>query len=149
MVEQRKVAIVTGSSSGIGAATVRLYARNGWNVVVNYSREAAPAEAVANECRALGAEVLVARADVADDADCRRLAGLVDARFGRADVLVNSAGTTKFVAAKDLDGLSAEDFQRMYAVNVVGAFQTVRAFAPMLGRQAGAAIESTSPRSPR
>ena len=82
--EERKVCVVTGSSSGIGAATVKLYAKQGWNVVVNYSREAAPAEAVASECRTLGADVLVARADIAADADCRRLAGLVEARFGRA-----------------------------------------------------------------
>jgi NAD(P)-dependent dehydrogenase (short-subunit alcohol dehydrogenase family) len=142
--EERKVCVVTGSSSGIGAATARLYAQNRWNVVVNYSREAAPAEAVAHECRALGADALVVRADVASDADCRRLAALVEARFGRADVLVNNAGTTKFVAAKDLDGLDADDFQRIYAVNVVGAFQMVRAFAPMLGRQPGAAIVNVS-----
>jgi NAD(P)-dependent dehydrogenase (short-subunit alcohol dehydrogenase family) len=142
--EERKVCVVTGSSSGIGAATVKLYAKQGWNVVVNYSREAAPAEAVASECRELGADVLVARADIAADADCRRLAGLVEARFGRADVLVNNAGTTKFVAAKDLDGLDADDFQRIYAVNVIGAFQMVRAFAPLLGRQPGAAIVNVS-----
>jgi NAD(P)-dependent dehydrogenase (short-subunit alcohol dehydrogenase family) len=144
VVEERKVCVVTGSSSGIGAATVKLYARQGWDVVVNYSREAAPAEAVASECRELGAGVLVARADVASDADCRRLAALVEARFGRADVLVNNAGTTKFVAAKDLDGLDAEDFQRIYSVNVIGAFQMVRAFAPLLGRQPGAAIVNVS-----
>ena len=93
-----KVCVVTGSSSGIGAATARLYAQRGWHVVVNYSREAGPAEAVATECRALGqalgAEVLVVQANVADDADCRRLAAAVDARWGRCDVLVNNAGTT-------------------------------------------------------
>jgi len=142
--EERKVCVVTGSSSGIGAATVNLYAKQGWNVVVNYSREAAPAEAVASECRELGAEVLVARADIAADADCRRLAGLVEARFGRADVLVNNAGTTKFVAAKDLDGLDAAEFHRVYGVNVIGAFQMSRALMPMLQRQPGAAIVNVS-----
>ena len=99
-----KVCVVSGSSSGIGAATVRLYAAGGWNVVVNFSREEAPAEAVAAECRALGAEALVVRADVGVDADCRRLAGAVEARFGRADVLVNNAGVTKFVAATTSTG---------------------------------------------
>ena len=144
MAKERKVCVVTGSSSGIGAATVRLYAKNGWDVVVNCSRDAAPAEAVAAECRALGADALVVRADVASDADCRRLAGEVEQRYGRADVLVNNAGTTKFVAAKDLDGLDGEDFQRIYAVNVVGAFQMARAFAPMLGARPGAAIVHVS-----
>jgi NAD(P)-dependent dehydrogenase (short-subunit alcohol dehydrogenase family) len=142
--EQRKVCVVTGSSSGIGAATVRLYAKNGWDVVINYSRDAAPAEAVAAECRALGATALVVHADVAADADCRRLAAEVEARFGRAHVLVNNAGTTKFVAAKDLDGLDGDDFQRIYGINVVGPFQMVRALQPMLARQAGAGIVNVS-----
>ena len=93
--QERKVCVVSGSSSGIGAATVRRYAREGWDVVINYSRQAEPAEAVALACRALGAHAgiraLVVRANVADDADCRRLAAEVEAQFGRADVLVNNA----------------------------------------------------------
>jgi len=141
---ERKVCVVTGSSSGIGAATVRRYAREGWDVVVNFSRERAPAEAVAAECRALGAQALVVQADVAQDADCRRLAAEVEAAFGRADVLVNNAGTTKFVGLKDLDGLDAADFQRIYAVNVIGAYQMVRALAPLLQRQPGAGIVNIS-----
>ena len=118
---ERRVCVVSGSSSGIGAATARRYAREGWDVVVNYSRQQGPAEAVAQDCRALGAQALVVRANVADDADCRRLAAEVEAHFGRADVLVNNAGTTKFVAMKNLEGLSADDFQAIYAVNVIGA----------------------------
>ena len=133
---EHKVCVVTGSSSGIGAATARLFAKRGWHVVVNYSRDAAPAEAVAEECRALGkphrAETMVVRANVADDADCRRLAAELQARWGRCDALVNNAGTTKFVGLANLDGLDADDFQRIYAVNVVGAFQMIRALAPML-----------------
>jgi NAD(P)-dependent dehydrogenase (short-subunit alcohol dehydrogenase family) len=144
MGSERKVCVVTGSSSGIGAATVRLYARNGWDVVVNFSRDAAAADAVAAECRALGAGALVVRADVADDRDCRRLAAEVRERFGRADVLVNNAGTTKFVAAKDLEGLDAGDFQRIYGVNVIGAFQMTRALQPLLAAQPGAAIVNVS-----
>ena len=136
---ERKVCIVTGSSSGIGAATVRLYASRGWDVVINYSREAGPADVVAEACRALGAAVHVVKANVSADADCRRVAAEVEARFGRADVLVNNAGATKFVALKDLDGLGAEDFQRIYAVNVIGAYQMSRAFAPLLSVQPGAA----------
>lgn len=135
----RKVCVVTGSSSGIGASTARLYAGRGWNVVVNYSRNPAPAEAVATECRALGADALVVKADVSSDADCRRLAAEVEAHFGRADALVNNAGTTKFVALKNLDGLEAEDFQRIYAVNVIGAYQMSRALVPLLKKRDGAA----------
>lgn len=127
-----KVCVVTGSSSGIGAATARLYAAAGWNVVVNYSRSSAPAQAVATECRALGAQALVVRADVAQDADCRALAAQVEALWGRVDVLVNNAGTTKFANMKDLEAINADDFQRLYAVNVVGAYQMTRALVPLL-----------------
>lgn len=141
---QRRVCVVSGSSSGIGAATVQRYAREGWDVVVNYSRQPEPAEAVALACRALGAQTLVVRADVADDADCRRLASEVEAQFGRADVLVNNAGTTKFVGMKNLEGLSADDFQSIYAVNVIGAYQLSRAFAPLLQAPPGGAIVNIS-----
>ncbi|MEO8079819.1 MAG: SDR family oxidoreductase [Caldimonas sp.] len=140
----RKVCVITGSSSGIGAATARLYAGRGWDVVINFSRDPVPAEAVAADCRSCGVEALVVRADVGVDADCRRLAAEVLARFGRADVLVNNAGTTKFVSMKELDGLDAEDFQRIYAVNVVGAYQMTRALVPMLREQRGAGVVNVS-----
>ncbi|MDB5959227.1 MAG: Oxidoreductase [Massilia sp.] len=140
----KRVAIITGSSSGIGAATARLFARNGFNIVINYSRDPAPAQAVADECRALGAEVLLIKANVADDNDCRALAKAVDDKWGRADALVNNAGTTRFVDSRDLDGLSAHDFHDIYAVNVIGAFQMVRAIAPLLRANPGAAIVNVS-----
>ncbi len=140
----KKVCVVTGSSSGIGAATARLYASRGWNVVVNYSRDPAPAEAVAAQCEALGAHVLVVKADVAQDADCRRLASEVEKRFGRADVLVNNAGTTKFVDLKNLDGLEAEDFHKIYGVNVIGAYQMTRALAPLLRQHVGSGVVNVS-----
>jgi len=140
----KKVCVVTGSSSGIGAATARLYARNGWNVVVNYSREPVPAEEVAAQCEALGAEVLVVKADVSQDADCRRLAAEVGQRFGRVDALVNNAGTTKFVDLKNLEGLEAEDFHKIYGVNVIGAFQMTRALAPLLRKSPGSGVVNVS-----
>lgn len=140
----RKVCVTTGSSSGIGAATARLYARNGWNVVVNYSRDPAPAQVVADECRALGADVLLSKADIASNDDCLRLAAEVQARWGRADVLVNNAGTTKFVGLKDLDGLTAEDFHKIYGVNVVGTYQMTRAFVPLLKKHPGSAVVNIS-----
>jgi NAD(P)-dependent dehydrogenase (short-subunit alcohol dehydrogenase family) len=140
----QKVCVVTGSSSGIGAATARLYAQNGWRVVINYSRNPAPAEAVASECRAFGVDVLVIKGDVSNDADCRRIAAEVEAQWGRTDVLVNNAGTTKFVPLKDLEGLSAEDFHAIYDVNVIGAYQMVRAFAPLMKKTPGGAVVNMS-----
>ena len=140
----RKVCVVTGSSSGIGAATACLYASHGWNVVVNYSRKAEPAEAVAAQCRALGAEVLVLRADVSQDADCRAMAQQVQDAWGRTDVLVNNAGTTKFASMKNLDALQAEDFHAIYAVNVIGPYQMVRAFEPLLRTHPVSAVVNVS-----
>jgi 3-oxoacyl-[acyl-carrier protein] reductase len=128
----RPVAIVTGSSSGVGAACVRQLAAKGWDVVVNYSRSADAAEAVAADCEAAGATVVLQRADVAEDADCRALVQAAVDRFGRVDALVNNAGTTKFVQHADLDGLTKDDFLGIYSVNTVGAFQMTRAAAPHL-----------------
>ncbi len=140
----KKVAVVTGSSSGIGAATARLFAGNGYNVVINYSRNLEPANAVADACRALGAAVLVLQANVADDEQCRALALAVDQKWGRCDALVNNAGTTKFVAAGNLEGLSAQDFHDIYSVNVIGAYQMIRALVPLMKRNPGAAIVNIS-----
>jgi 3-oxoacyl-[acyl-carrier protein] reductase len=140
----KKVCVVTGSSSGIGAASVVLFSQRGWNVCVNYSRDAQPAEAVAAVCSSHGAEVLLQRADVADDSQCVQLAAQVRERFGRCDVLVNNAGATKFVDLKDLHGLDAADFQRIYSVNVIGAYQMTRAFAPLLKTQNGAGVVNVS-----
>lgn len=140
----KKVCVITGSSSGIGAASAELFAQRGWNICINYSRELKPAEAVAARCRSHGAEVIVERADVADNEQCLAVARQVQQRFGRCDALVNNAGTTKFVDIQNLDGLNAEDFQRIFAVNVIGAYQMTRAFVPMLKQQAGSGVVMVS-----
>jgi len=139
-----KVCVVSGSSSGIGAATVELFATNGWHVAINYSRHEEPAQQVAQACRAKGVEALVHRADVSVDADCRSFADAVEARWGRCDALVNNAGTTRFVDARDLDGIQGEDFLKIYGVNVVGPFQMTRAFAPLMRRNPGAGVVNVS-----
>jgi 3-oxoacyl-[acyl-carrier protein] reductase len=128
------VAIVTGSSSGVGAATARQLAEKGCNVVINYVSNERGARETEAACQAFGVETIVVKADVADDADCRRLSAAAEEKWGRIDALVNNAGTTKFCSHGDLDGLNAEDFQRIYGVNTVGAFQMVRAVVPAMRR---------------
>ena len=128
-------AIVTGSASGLGAATAAILAKGGARIVVNYSNSKAEAEATADLCRSAGAEVVVVQGDVSRDEDCKKIAAAA-AAWGRLDVLVNNAGTTKHVPHHDLDGLSAEDFQRIYAVNTIGPFQMIRAARAQL--EAGA-----------
>ena len=133
-----QVALVTGSATGLGAAVALELAKRGVaRLVLNYSRSAAEANETAEACRKAGAEVVVVQGDVASDADCRKLAAAAE-RFGKLDVLVNNAGTTKHVPHANLDGLSAEDFQRIYGVNVVGAFQMTRAVRGLLERAADA-----------
>jgi 3-oxoacyl-[acyl-carrier protein] reductase len=127
-------AIVTGSASGLGAATAAILAKGGARVVVNYSNSKTEAEQTADLCRSAGAEVVVVQGDVSRDEDCRKIAAA--APWGRLDVLVNNAGTTKHVPHDNLDGLSAEDFQRIYAVNTIGPYQMVRATRSLL--EAGA-----------
>lgn len=135
-----KTAIVTGASSGIGASTAQLLSRKGWAVVINYAHNAAPAEALAKK---LGNATPV-KADVSQDADCRRLAKAALDKFGSIDALVNNAGTTKVVPHPDLEGLTAEDFQRIFQLNVIAPFQMVRACADALKKARGAVVNVPS-----
>ncbi len=128
------VAIVTGSSSGVGAACARRLAEQGANIIVNYASNRDGAEETRRACEALGVEARVVQADVSCDADCRRIVQAAEDAWGRVDALVNNAGRTVFCAMNDLEGLSAEDFQRIYAVNTIGAFQMSRAVAPLMKR---------------
>ncbi len=145
MIDLYKAAvIVTGSTRGVGAATARLLAERGARIVINFSRSQAQAEGVADQCRTLGGEVLVVQGDVSDDADCRRIARETLDRWGRIDGLVNNAGTTVFRAHDDLEGLSAADFQRVYAVNTVGPFQMIRACAPAMKEGGRGAVVNVS-----
>ena len=134
-----KVAIVTGGSSGIGASTARLLAKRGWAVAINYAHNAAPAEKLASELNAFAVQ-----ADVADDVQCRRLAKSVLDKYGAIDALVNNAGTTKVVPHADLEGLSAEDFQRIFQLNVIAPFQMTRACADALKKSRGAVANVSS-----
>ena len=128
------VAIVTGSSSGVGAACARQLAERGCHVAINYSRNEEGARTTQAACEELGVETVVVRADVADDDECRALAGAALDKWGRIDALVNNAGTTKFNPHHELDGLSKQDFLDIYAVNTVGAYQMTRAVAEAMRR---------------
>jgi len=131
MSKQALHAIVTGSASGLGAATAGILAKAGARIVVNYCSSKTEAEATADLCRKLGAEVVVVQGDVSREEDCRRIVAAA-APWGRLDVLVNNAGTTKHVPHDRLDELSAEDFQRIFGVNTIGPFQMIRAARPLL-----------------
>ena len=141
---ERKAFIVTGSSTGVGAATALLLAKEGAGVLVNFSRTAAPAEEVAQACIGAGGDALVVRADVADDGACHKLAAAALERWGRIDGLVNNAATTKFASMRKLDALSADDFHRIYSVNLIGPYQMVRACEAALRASRGAVVNVSS-----
>ena len=141
---ETKAFIVTGSSTGVGAATAVQLARRGACVVVNYSKSAGEAEETAQACTKAGGTAIVVRADVSKDEDCKQLAEAATAKWGRIDGLVNNAGTTKFAPMRDLAALSADDFQRIYAVNVIAAYQMIRACEPRLRSSRGAVVNVSS-----
>ncbi len=129
---ERKVAVITGAGTGVGAACAEWFAQRGWDILVNYRASSAAAELVAEACRALGADAVAVQGDVASDTDCRHLAAQAGERWGRIDALINNAGTTKFAPMSDLEALGADDFLAIYAVNVVGAYQMARAALPLM-----------------
>ena len=138
------VCIVTGAGTGTGAACAVQLARKGARVVVNYSRSEAEAKETVKACAAAGGEAILSKGDVASDGDCRAVAKAAFDKWGRIDALINNAGITKFAAATDLDALSAEDFQRLYAVNVIGPYQMIRACAPAMKAQGAGAVVNIS-----
>jgi NAD(P)-dependent dehydrogenase (short-subunit alcohol dehydrogenase family) len=139
-----KVVLVTGGATGLGAAIAIGAAQRGARaVVINYSKSRKEAEATAQAVRAAGAEAEIVQGDVALDADCRRIAEAAS-RFGRIDALANNAGITRHVAHGNLDGLSAEDFQALFAVNAIGPFQMIRACRALLEAGAPSSVLMTS-----
>ncbi|HAP31189.1 MAG: SDR family oxidoreductase [Gammaproteobacteria bacterium] len=132
-VSSNKVAIITGGSRGVGAATAKLLASKGWNITITCTSSMDDANIVVKECEELGVEAIALTADVSEDNSCVKTAQETINKWGRIDALVNNAGTTKFVFNHaDLDGLDADDFLHIYKVNVVGPFQMVRACKEML-----------------
>ena len=134
------VALVTGGGTGVGRAICLQLAARGARVAVNYSRSAAEAQQTADEARAAGGEAVTLQADIADVAAADGLVAATVERFGRLDFLVNNAGTTRFVDYRDLDALDDALWDRLYAVNVKGAFYCARAAAATMRRTGGGSI---------
>jgi 3-oxoacyl-[acyl-carrier protein] reductase len=138
------VCIITGAGTGAGAACAIQFARKGGRAVVNYSRSQDEALKTVKACEGAGGEAIAVKADVASDTDCRALAQAALDKWGRIDALINNAGITKYAAAWDLEALSAEDFQRLYAVNTIGPYQMIRACVPAMKAQGAGAVVNIS-----
>ncbi|CAI8697040.1 SDR family oxidoreductase [Burkholderia pyrrocinia] len=140
MSTSEKVALVTGSSRGIGAEIARRLARDGFRVVVNYAGSAGPAQEVVDAIVADGGEAVAVQADVADPAATAALFDTAERAFGRVDVVVNSAGVMKLAAIADVDDA---DFDQIVAINLKGAFNVSREAAKRL-RDGGRIVNLSS-----
>jgi 3-oxoacyl-[acyl-carrier protein] reductase len=139
-----RAALVTGGATGIGRSAALALARAGHDVAINYSSSEKAARETAVAAENLGAKTLVVRCDVSDEAGVRAMLRAVEERFGRLDVLINNAGTTASWKPKDLESLSLEDWDRVFAVNVRGLFQVTRAALPLLRASKGCVVNTAS-----
>jgi NAD(P)-dependent dehydrogenase (short-subunit alcohol dehydrogenase family) len=138
--------LVTGGSRGIGAAAAVHAARHGWDVAINYARDAVAAERVADQVRAAGRRALVVQADVAEEAEVLAMFAAVDGAFGRLGGLVNNAGVVDLPAR--VDEMSLQRLQRMFAINLTGSFlcarEAVRRMSTKHGGSGGAIVNLSS-----
>jgi 3-oxoacyl-[acyl-carrier protein] reductase len=141
------VALVTGGGTGLGRAISQALAADAFDVAINYSKSRQEAEETAGAVENLGRQALAIQADVADDTAVRRMMATVESELGGLDVLVNSAGTTRYAALDDLDALDDEVWERIFAVNLRGPFYRARAAAPLLRRGGRGKIVNTASNS--
>ena len=144
MTQGKPVALVTGAATGIGRAAAVALAHAGYDVVINYSRSKQAARETAALAQAKGAKTLLFQCDVSDDLSVRQMLAAVEREFGRLDALVNNAGTTTNVKPGDFEAMTAEEWDRVFAVNVRGMFQVTRAAAPLLKAARGSVVNTAS-----
>ena len=140
----KKAALVTGAATGIGRSAALALARAGYDVALNYSSSEAAARQTAADARKAGAKTLLVRCDVSDEPGVRAMLKAVEKEFGRLDVLINNAGTTASWKPRDLETLSLEEWDRVFAVNVRGLFQVTRAAVPLLKQSKGCIVNTAS-----
>ena len=140
-----RVALVTGAATGIGKATIEQLAKSGISgVAINYRTAKAEAEELAGEMRRAGVEALSLSADVKSDEEIRAMVEQVQKHFGRLDVLVSNAGTTRWIPLCDLEALTDPIWDEILDVNLKGAFRCARAAAPLLAKTRGMIINVAS-----
>jgi len=139
-----RAVLVTGGATGLGREISLELARRGADVGIVYSKSQADAESTVGDLRALGIRSETYQADVADSSAVRRAVDAAVADFGRLDMLVNDAGTTKFVPFQDLEGVAEEDWDRLMAVNAKGPWLMAKAAAPGLKESRGSILNVAS-----
>jgi len=135
-----KVALVTGASRGIGMAIAERLARDGFRLIINYSENATPAEALVRKLEEAGGHAIAVKADISDSSAVRQMFEAAEAAFGGVDVLVNNAGIMALASIAETDDTS---FDRHIAVNLKGTFNTLREAAKRL-RNGGRIVNFSS-----
>lgn len=142
--QTRKVALVTGSATGVGRAVAWQLAERGMDVVVNYSRSKSDAEATVAGIEERGTRALLRQCDVSDEEGVRAMFRATADAFGRLDYLVNNAATTFFVPPHDLEGMSSDKWDRIHEVNVKGPFFCFREAVPLMKSTGGGSVVNIS-----
>jgi 3-oxoacyl-[acyl-carrier protein] reductase len=143
MSSDKPVALVTGASTGIGRSAAVALAKNGYDVIVNFSRSEDAAKITTRDAEAAGARTMLYRCDVSDDNCVRAMIAAAEKEFERLDVLINNAGTTVDVEPRNLEGMKVEDWNRVFNVNVLGLFLVTRAAVPLLKKSPNGCIVNT------
>jgi 3-oxoacyl-[acyl-carrier protein] reductase len=144
MEQKTKVALITGAATGIGRAVAIAFARRGLAVGINYSRSHQDAEETLAEVRRLGVPAELFACNVADDHGVRRMMAQCREKFGGLNVLVNNAGTTRFIDHADVEALTDEVWDEILGVNLKGTFYCCRAALPLLQERNGSIVNVTS-----
>jgi 3-oxoacyl-[acyl-carrier protein] reductase len=134
MATTKRVALVTGSASGIGSTIARTLAVAGYDVVVNYSRSADAARETASACSVAESDSLLVQCDVSNETGVKAMVEEINRKYGRLDVVCNNAGTSIETLAKDFDQVSVEEFDRVLAVNVKGLFLVAKHTRALLSK---------------
>lgn len=144
MAASKKVALITGSATGIGRAVAVRFAREGFGVAVNYSRSEKEAQETLAEVMKLGVPGILCRANVADEAAVKAMVARCRDELGGLDALVNNAGTTHFIDHANLQALSADVWDEILGVNLKGTFFCCRDAMPLLQERSGSIVNVTS-----
>lgn len=139
---EKKVALVTGGSRGIGRAIAEKFAKNGYNLVINYVSDNTNLEEIRNEFSKYGAEVLLEKADVSNFNECEKMVTSAIEKFGKIDTLVNNAGVTK---DNLLMRMKEEDFDKVISINLKGTFNLTKLVTPyMMKKREGRIVNISS-----
>ena len=137
-----KVALITGSARGIGKAIAEKFAKNGYNLVINYVSDNTDLDAIKEDFKKYDVEVLLEKADVSNYEECEKMVTSAIEKFGRIDVLVNNAGITR---DNLLMRMKEEDFDKVISINLKGTFNLTKLVTPyMMKRREGRIVSISS-----